>query len=116
MNRSIINSKRWKNENDILWTFYSDGSCMPNPGSGGSAYYSTDFKIESRIEAINHDTTINYCELNSIFMIYQDCLKDLMRCNQRYEKSKFINIYTDSKFVITLLDINGYPHAISILL
>ena len=45
----------------VLWEFYSDGSCMPNPGPGGSGYYSHDFTINSRIEPIDHDTTINYC-------------------------------------------------------
>ena len=38
------------NINDpILWEFYSDCSCMPNPGPGGSGYYSNDFKIEAKI-------------------------------------------------------------------
>ena len=109
MNRSMINSNCLNDDDNILWTFYTDGSCMPNPGPGGSAYYSPDFNIESRIEAINHDTTINYCELNSIYMIYNDCLQDLDRFNQRYEKIKYINIFTDSKFVINHLNINGYP-------
>ena len=96
------------NVND-LWTFYTDGSCMPNPGPGGSAYYSPDFNIKSKIEAVNHDTNINYCELNSIYMVYQDCVNDLNRFGQRYETCKYINIFTDSKFVMNQLDINGYP-------
>ena len=95
--------------NNVLWNFYSDGSCMPNPGPGGSAYYSNDFIIQSKIEPIDHDTTINYCEMNGIKMIYVDCLMDLNRFNQRYEQVKYINIFTDSKFVIDQLDINGYP-------
>ena len=72
---------------------------MPNPGPGGSAYYSPDFNLDSRIEAINHDTTINYCELNSIRMIYYDCLKDLDRFNQKYETIKYINIFRGRCFM-----------------
>ena len=49
---------------------------------------------------MNHDTTI--------FMIYHDCLKDLNRFNQRYDKIKYTNIFTDSLFVINHLEINGY--------
>ena len=82
---------------------------MPNPGPGGSGYYSNDFKIKSRINPINHDTTINYCELDGIRMVINDCLKDLNRFNQRYESKKYINIFTDSQFVLDQLNIDGYP-------
>ena len=105
MNRKFFNS----NDDNMLWSFYTDGSCMPNPGPGGAAYFLPDFNIESRIEAIDHDTTINYCELYSIKMIYQHCIQDLNRFRQKYEFPKYINIFTDSKFVINQLDINGYP-------
>ena len=103
------NTKIGKIDNPVLWKFYSDGSCVPNPGPGGSAYYSPDFVSESRIEAINHDTTINFCELNSIHMIYNDVLKEMRKFNQRYDRKKYINIYTDSKFVINQLNIGSYP-------
>ena len=46
--------------------FFSDGSCKPNPGPGGAGYYSPNFIIESKMNCINHDTTINYCELYGI--------------------------------------------------
>ena len=64
---------------------------MPNPGPGGSVYFSSDFRTESRIEPIGHDTTINYCELNSIKMVYQDCLNELNKFKQYYASTRFIN-------------------------
>ena len=42
-------------------------------------------------------------------MIYNDVLNELNKFGQRYSDKKFINIYTDSKFVIDNLDIGGYP-------
>ena len=91
----------------VLWEFYSDGSCMPNPGPVGSCYYSDDFVINSKVDPIDHDTTINYCELNGIKMIYNDVLNEMNKFNQRYSDTRFINIYTDSKFVIDNLSISG---------
>ena len=96
-------------DDSILWEFYTDGSCMPNPGPGGSGYFSNDFKIKSKIDPINHDTTINYCELNGIRMVLEDCLQDISRFGQKYQIKKYINIYTDSQFALDQLDINGYP-------
>ena len=107
-----FNNPRWKatNTNDpVLWEFYTDGSCKPNPGPGGSAYYSKDFDITSKINPINHDTTINYCELDGIKLVIDDCLQNLRKFNQKYNDKKYINIYCDSKFVIDQLDMNGYP-------
>ena len=54
------------------YVFFSDGSCKPNPGPGGAGYYSPNFDIESKMNCINHDTTINYCELFGIWMIVND--------------------------------------------
>ena len=48
-----------------LWNFYTDGSVIPNPGPGGSGYYSPDFGCEARIYSCNHDTTINYSLVNN---------------------------------------------------
>ena len=49
------------NNNSIdCWT---DGSCMPNPGPGGSAVYFPNNLNWNESRAINHMTTINYCEL-----------------------------------------------------
>ena len=105
MDKMFINP-RFKSKSEvndpILWEFYTDGSCMPNPGPGGSGYFSNDFKIKSKIDTINHDTTINYCELNGIRMVLEDCLQDMGRFKQM---KKFINIYTDSQFVLDQLDI-----------
>ena len=82
---------------------------MPNPGPGGSGYYSNDFDIKAKINPINHDTTINYCELDGIRLVIKDCLDNLNKFKQRYQFQKHINIYTDSQFVLDQLDIGGYP-------
>ena len=62
------------------------------------------------MNCINHDTSINYCELFAIWMILDDYLKYL---NYNYMVNindvKNIQIFTDSKFVCNILNINGYP-------
>ena len=96
-------------KNNII--FFSNGSCKPNPGPGGVGYYSPNFDIESKMNCINHDTAINYCELYAIWMIVQDYVKFVnWHCNQNgiiYFKN--IQIFADSKFVCNIMDINGYP-------
>ena len=112
MNRVFINPRynsKVTTSDSVLWEFFTDGSCMPNLGPGGSGYYSIDFDTKARINPINHDTTINYCELDGIRLVIQDCLNKLNRFAQRYQSKKYVNIYTDSQFVIDQLDINGYP-------
>ena len=78
---------------------------MPNPGPGGAAYYSPDFVIPSKIFLIDHDTTINYCELYSIKMVLDSILRCIQFCEQQKSHVCFdyINIYTDSKFVCDVL-------------
>ena len=68
------------NTNTELWNFYSDGSCMPNPGPGGSGYYSDNFIKESNMDIINHDTTIDYSELNGIYLTYRDTVDKIIQC------------------------------------
>ena len=58
-----------KNEHFDFWT---DGSCMPNPGPGGAGFYSNNFSIKSKIYVIDHDTTINYAELIGVKMVYDE--------------------------------------------
>ena len=115
-NIKIINGNKWdenqvnKNINNSHITFFTDGSCIPNPGPGASAYYSPNFEIENKTEGINHDTTINYAELNSIKMVLEDILNSIInKENKNEEYKKIIKIFTDSQFVINLMDINGYP-------
>ena len=48
------------------YDFWTDGSCLPNPGPGGAGYFSSNFVIKSKIHVIDHDTTINYAELIGI--------------------------------------------------
>ena len=43
---------------------------------------------------------IGCCELNGIRMVYQDCVTMMKKYNQKYETTRFINICTDSNFVI----------------
>ena len=91
--------------------FYTDGSCIPNPGPGGAAYYSPNFLIKSKIHIIDHDTTINYGELLGIKMVVHSIKNYIDFCiNRNIEVNiNYINIYTDSKFVCDILDIDGYP-------
>ena len=44
-------------------------------------------------------------------MIYQDCLQFIESTleNKIFEKTKMINIYTDSKYVMNILSMSGYP-------
>ena len=63
------------------------------------------------MNCINHDTSINYCELYGIWMIVNDYLNFV---NYHYLKNNFkifknIQIFTDSQFVCNILNINGYP-------
>ena len=65
MNKEFNNPKLSNNpdsSNGVLWEFFTDGNrfMSSKSGPGGSGYYSTDFKIESRIELIKHDITINF--------------------------------------------------------
>ena len=93
------------------WNFWTDGSCIPNPGPGGAGYYSDNFVIQSKIHVVDHDTTINYCEMMGIKMVLlsvKKYLEFLDEMNQVSNKTN-INIYTDSQFVFNLLNENGYP-------
>ena len=92
-------------------TFYCDGSCIPNPGPGGAGYYSPDFCIKSKIEVVDHDTTINYCELIGVKMILLSVKRFIEFCENenRVTDIDCINIYTDSNFVMNILNENGYP-------
>ena len=104
------NYQRRINEQDFM-TFFSDGSCKPNPGPGDAGYYSPNFDIKSKMDCINHDTTINYCELHGIWMIVEDYL-DFVNYNYYVNNItifKNIQIFTDSQFVCNILNINGYP-------
>ena len=100
------------NKNKNATVFYSDGSCMPNPGPGGSAFYSKNFVIKSKIESINHDTTINYAELNSIKLILHHTLqyiKSKINFNKNSIYNKKIIIFTDSQYCCNMFKISGFP-------
>ena len=114
-NITISNANNFKasNPNNNHINFYSDGSCIPNPGPGASAFYSNNFIVGSKVEPINHDTTINYAELNCIKMIFETYWNFIKYNFKKYNNYKFCNkiidIYTDSKFVCDILTIDGYP-------
>ena len=97
---------------------YTDGSCRPNPGPGGSAFYAPAFPPwhTNRCEqvrkclAINHDTTINYAELKSIEMVCNYILEyTIYHAQKDYYYFKDFSIFTDSNFVKIMLSIDGYP-------
>ena len=91
--------------------FYCDGSCIPNPGPGGTGFYSPNFIIKSKIFIIDHDTTINYCELMGVDLILSTVSRYIKFCNKRKISIDFndINIYTDSSFVMNMMDKDSYP-------
>ena len=89
--------------------FYVDGSCKPNPGPGGSALYSPNYYISSKLEPIFHDTTINYAELNSFRLLFESIEKVYNNSKHNNIKiKKNITIYTDSLFCCNLFKITGY--------
>ena len=51
--------------------------------------------------------------MKAIELIMKDCVKHLDSTlkNGKFAEMKFINIYTDSQFVLDLLSINGYPQS-----
>ena len=81
------------------YIFYSDGSCIPNPGPGGSGVYSPNFIIHNKMVPIMHDTTINFAELNAFKIIFE-MIRDLYINTNIIEKH--ITIYTDSRFCCNL--------------
>ena len=90
--------------------FFSDGSCKPNPGPGGSAYYARNFSLKEKYCPLNHDTTINFAELNSIKMIFNDMIDYVI---ERSEVNKWYNnnmvIFSDSAFTCNLFNGTTYP-------
>ena len=96
---------------DKFYDFYTDGSCYPNPGPGGASYFSPNFIINRKMHVVDHDTTINYCELYAIKMVISSFLRYIKFCkNNNIDKQGYnVNIFTDSSFVCDLLSKNGYP-------
>ena len=94
------------------YDFYTDGSCYPNPGPGGAGFYSPNFPITSKMHIVDHDTTINYCELLAIKMVLSSTLRYMTFCkNNNISKENLqLNIFTDSQFVCDMLSPNGYPN------
>ena len=109
-NNIMINPGK-KEEQKSSYDFYTDGSCLPNPGPGGAGFYSDNFIISSKMYVIDHDTTINYCELYGIKMVISSFLRYLVFCNNNgiNKKGTEINIFTDSQFVCDIMSKNGFP-------
>ena len=111
----IANSIANHQEGDIFnlyhFDFFTDGACIPNPGPGGCAYFSLNFSIKSKIYVVDHDTSINYCELFGIKLVLQSVKNFIDYCqeNNLLLKVNYINVFTDSKFVCDILNICGYP-------
>ena len=106
-NLNCINDKNYEKilmKNKKSKIFYCDGSCVPNPGPGGTGFYSPNFVIKSKIFVVDHDTTINYCELMGVDLV----LSTVTRFTKFCEKKKIdcdiknINIITDSMFAMNV--------------
>ena len=109
-NNIFVNPGKKENQ-EIFYDFYTDGSCLPNPGPGGAGFYSSNFVITSKMHVLDHDTTINYCELYGIKMVVSSFLRYLNFCNNNgiNKNGAEINIFTDSQFVCDIMSKNGYP-------
>ena len=51
---------------------------------GVIAYFSNDFCIKSKMDIIDHDTTINYCELDGIIMVLKTICQFIDYCNNQH--------------------------------
>ena len=102
---NIIASFDYSKPINNSYIFYTDGSMKENPGPGGGAFYSNNFMIPSKIIPINHDTTINYCELVVFYHIFDTIIYFFSKTKCLI---KNITIYTDSEFCINLFNINSY--------
>ena len=103
----LIDNKDYR----YCYRFYTDGSCIPNPGPGASAFYSDNFSIVSKSRAANHDTTINSMELDAIDLVFESLI--IFAREQTINNNHFMRkaaIFSDSLFVCNLLSIDGYPH------
>lgn len=73
-------------------SLYTDGSCSPNPGPGGWAFYITDGKEHYSLSGGHHNTTNNEMELTAIMQGLASPLK-----------AGHIIVYTDSMYCIGVL-------------
>ena len=84
-----------------IWT---DGSCIPNPGPGGSGiYFPTNTALSTRWIA-PEETTINFCELKAIHIALET-----FETNKLYKQYDTCCIFTDSLFCFNLFKSISYP-------
>ena len=109
--KSISNHQEGDMFNLCHFDFFTDGACIPNPGPGGCAYFLPNFGIKSKIYMVDHDTSINYCELFGIKLVLQSVKNFIDYCkeNSLLLKVNYINVFTDSKFICDISNIYGYP-------
>lgn len=77
-------------------TFYTDGSCLNNPGRGGWAFYTTDGYNRA---GPKHKTTNNEMELTAVY----ESIKYFV---ENYNNRDQMTIYCDSMYVVN--GINKY--------
>ena len=69
-----------------MYEVYTDGSCLGNPGRGGWAAISKDFKLCGA----QHNTTNNVMEMTAIIKALEQCV---------LLPEKYVRIVTDSNYV-----------------
>lgn len=69
-----------------MYEVYTDGSCLGNPGRGGWAAISKDFKLCSA----QPNTTNNVMEMTAIVKALEQCI---------WMEEKYVRIVTDSNYV-----------------
>ena len=84
-----------------IWT---DGSCIPNPGPGGSGIHFPQHPDLSSTWTAPNETTINYCELKAIFIAL-----NIFISNNLHQIYDCCNIFTDSLFCFNIFKGESYP-------
>ena len=84
--------------------FFTDGSCVPNPGKGAYGWYTPNYNHQQCQEIIQYKypTTITNCETMAILAVLI-CIKNKLPTNSK------IFIFTDCQTVLQYLTFQAYP-------
>ena len=88
----------------IELNFFTDGSCVPNPGKGSYGWYTPNCcdSIPNQIMSYTYPITITNCELMAILLTLQHIK------NSPPDQHK-VNIFTDCKTALQYLNFDSYP-------
>ena len=89
---------------DNICDIWTDGSCIPNPGPGGSGIYFPSHSILSTKWTAPDETTINFCELKAIYIALNTFIE-----HHLYKQYEYCGIFTDSLFCFNIFKGDSYP-------